>query len=49
MSIIIDLNFIQQVLDGCDCCEVDGKLIEDGFSWISGNKEYGQLITYSPI
>ena len=44
MSIIFDVNFIK-VLDGCDCCEIDGKLVEDGYSWISDNKEYGQWIT----
>ena len=30
-------------MEGCDCCEVDGKLVEDGFSWISNNTEYGLL------
>ena len=34
--------FSTQVLPGCDCCEVDGKLVSDGFVWMRGNQTFGE-------
>ena len=35
-------NFWIQVLSGCDCCVVDGKLVEDKYTWIKENTTYGE-------
>ena len=32
------LPVLFKVLPGCDCCEVDGKLVEDGTTWIRDGK-----------
>ena len=32
--------YTQKVLPGCDCCELDGKLVEDGATWIRNGKTY---------
>ena len=31
----------KKVVDGCGCCEVDGKLVEDGHIWTVGNDTLG--------
>ena len=30
-----------QVYDGCDCCDLDGELVEDGFTWTKDDNIYG--------
>ena len=40
-----------QILPGCNCCDVDGKLVPDGYSWFIDRQEYGKffitLLTFS--
>ena len=31
-----------QVLPGCNCCVVDGKLVPDGFSWRVEDEQFGK-------
>ena len=38
--------FLTQVLPGCDCCEVDGKLVSDGFVWMRGNQTFGEAFEF---
>ena len=33
-----------QLLPGCDCCVVDGKLVEDKYTWIKENTTYGKYL-----
>ena len=34
------LPVLLKVLPGCDCCELNGELVEDGATWISDGKSY---------
>ena len=38
------LYLIFQIVPGCDCCEVNGILVEDGTTWKENGKVYGKLI-----
>ena len=38
--------FLTQVLPGCDCCEVDGKLVSDGYVWMRGNQTLGEAFKF---
>ena len=31
----------KQVLGGCGCCEVEGKLVKDGYMWAVGDETLG--------
>ncbi len=37
-------KFFKKILPGCDCCEVDGQLVEDKFTWMKENITYGKYI-----
>ena len=37
-------EFFNKILPGCDCCEVDGQLVEDKFTWMKENITYGKYI-----
>ena len=31
----------KQKLPGCGCCQVNGKLIQDGFTWVEEHETFG--------
>ena len=37
-------NYGLQLLPGCDCCVVDGNLVEDKYTWIKENTTYGKYL-----
>ena len=31
-----------KILPGCDCCEIDGVLVADGYTWQENGKTFGK-------